>query len=60
MEQQQRTAHTQGTEQTVREHPALRSILRVLGGEVEHIQVLDKSVSQNTGPLPVHIPEEER
>ncbi len=46
-EARQRVAHTQGAEQSVREHPAMRSLLRVLGGEVEHIQVLE---SQRTPP----------
>jgi hypothetical protein len=37
-----RVAREQGAEQQVREHPALRNVLRVLGGEVEHIQVLEE------------------
>lgn len=38
---QARAAHTQSTEGKVRSHPAVRSVLKLLGGEIEHIQVLE-------------------
>lgn len=38
---QARTAHTQSTEGKVRSHPAIRAVLKHLGGEIEHIQVLE-------------------
>ena len=41
-----RTAHEVSTDQTVRGHPAIRAALRILGGELEHIQVLER---QRTG-----------
>ena len=41
-----RAAHEVSTDQTVRGHPAIRSALRILGGELEHIQVLER---QRTG-----------
>ena len=37
-----KTARTQGVEQRVREHPAVRSVLLHLGGQVEHIQLTDE------------------
>jgi hypothetical protein len=40
-EAQARTAHQQSTEGKVRSHPAIRAVLKVLGGEIEHIQVLE-------------------
>ncbi|MGO9832315.1 MAG: DNA polymerase III subunit gamma/tau [Myxococcaceae bacterium] len=36
-----RAAHEVSTDQTVRGHPAIRAALRILGGELEHIQVLE-------------------
>jgi hypothetical protein len=36
---QARTAHQQSTEGKVRSHPAIRAVLKHLGGEIEHIQV---------------------
>jgi hypothetical protein len=36
-----RAAHTQNTEGKVRSHPAIRAVLKFLGGEIEHIQVLE-------------------
>lgn len=39
--QEQRAARDRGADQKVRAHPALASILRVLGGEIEHVQVLE-------------------
>lgn len=38
-EAQARTAHQHSTEGKVRSHPAIRAVLKVLGGEIEHIQV---------------------
>jgi hypothetical protein len=38
---QARAAHTQSTEGKVRTHPAVRAVLKILGGEIEHIQVLE-------------------
>ncbi len=38
---QARTAYTQSTEGKVRSHPSVRAVLKVLGGEIEHIQVLE-------------------
>jgi hypothetical protein len=40
-EAQARAAHTQSTEGKVRSHPAVRAVLKHLGGEIEHIQVLE-------------------
>jgi hypothetical protein len=40
-EAQARTAHQQSTEGKVRSHPATRAVLKILGGEIEHIQVLE-------------------
>lgn len=41
-EAQSRAAHEKSTDQMVRAHPAVRTALRLLGGEVEHIQVFDR------------------
>jgi hypothetical protein len=41
-----RAAHELSMDTTVRGHPAIRSALRILGGELEHIQVLER---QRTG-----------
>lgn len=38
---QARSAHQQSTEGKVRSHPAIRAVLKHLGGEIEHIQVLE-------------------
>jgi hypothetical protein len=40
-EAQARTAHQHSTEGKVRSHPAIRAVLKHLGGEIEHIQVLE-------------------
>jgi hypothetical protein len=37
-----RVAHEASTDLTVRGHPAVRAALRILGGELEHIQVLER------------------
>jgi hypothetical protein len=39
---QDRATHTRTTDAKVRTHPATRAVLRVLGGELEHIQVFEK------------------
>jgi hypothetical protein len=38
---QARAAYTQSTEGKVRSHPAVRAVLKILGGEIEHIQVIE-------------------
>ncbi|WP_407737966.1 DNA polymerase III subunit gamma/tau [Hyalangium sp.] len=38
---QARSAYQQSTEGKVRTHPAIRAVLKHLGGEIEHIQVLE-------------------
>lgn len=38
---QSRAAHEKSTEGKVRGHPAVRSVLKFLGGEIEHIQVYE-------------------
>jgi hypothetical protein len=38
---QARAAYTQSTEGKVRTHPAIRAVLKILGGEIEHIQVIE-------------------
>lgn len=38
---QSRAAHEKSTEGKVRSHPAVRSVLKFLGGEIEHIQVYE-------------------
>lgn len=40
-EQEVRRRRDQETEATVRTHPAVRAALKLLGGEIEHIQVLE-------------------
>ncbi len=55
-EAQARTAHQQNTEGKVRSHPAIRAVLKILGGEIEHIQVLEPERSA-AGPA-VETPEE--
>ncbi len=40
-ESQARTAYQQSTEGKVRSHPAIRAVLKHLGGEIEHIQILE-------------------
>jgi hypothetical protein len=39
---QDRAAREKGIESKVRAHPAVRAALRILGGELEHVQVLDR------------------
>jgi hypothetical protein len=40
-EQADRRRHEQETEAIVRNHPAVRATLKLLGGEIEHVQVLE-------------------
>jgi hypothetical protein len=53
---QARAAHTQSTEGKVRSHPAIRSVLKALGGEIEHIQVLEPE-RPSASPAP-EVPED--
>jgi hypothetical protein len=53
---QARAAHTQSTEVKVRSHPAVRSVLKLLGGEIEHIQVLEPE-RPSASPAP-EVPED--
>jgi hypothetical protein len=39
---QDRATHTKTTDAKVRTHPATRAVLKILGGELEHIQVFEK------------------
>ena len=41
LEARQRDDREKGVEQTLRNHPAVRATLKILGGELEHIQVLE-------------------
>jgi hypothetical protein len=45
-----RDAHEKSTDAMVRSHPSVRAALRLLGGEVEHIQVLDRPRADASGP----------
>jgi len=38
---QSRAAHEKSTEGKVRNHPSVRAVLKLLGGEIEHIQVYE-------------------
>lgn len=40
----QRAAREKSTDSDVRNHPAVRAALRLLGGELEHVQVLEPEV----------------
>ncbi|EAU63567.1 hypothetical protein STIAU_7026 [Stigmatella aurantiaca DW4/3-1] len=53
---QARAAHTQSTEGKVRSHPAVRSVLKLLGGEIEHIQVIEPE-RPSASPAP-EVPED--
>jgi hypothetical protein len=53
---QARAAYTQSTEGKVRSHPAVRAVLKILGGEIEHIQVLEPE--RPTAPLAAESPDE--
>ncbi|PTL79207.1 DNA polymerase III subunit gamma/tau [Vitiosangium sp. GDMCC 1.1324] len=47
---QERAAYEKSTEGRVRSHPALRSTLKFLGGEIEHIQVYDQPARPVAAP----------
>jgi hypothetical protein len=53
-EAKERAAHERGVEFKVRRHPATEAVLRIFGGEVEHIQLLERSerasVAEPDGP----------
>lgn len=58
-EAQERTVHEKSTDARVRSHPALRSVLRILGGEVEHIQIYERerpAVPSTEGEAPEDAP----
>jgi len=40
-EAQQKDSREKGAEMALRNHPAVKATLRILGGELEHIQVLE-------------------
>jgi hypothetical protein len=42
VEAKERAAHERTTEARVRSHPAVQSAIKILGGEVEHVQVLER------------------
>jgi len=45
-----RDAHEKSTDAMVRAHPSVRAALRMLGGEVEHIQVFDRPRPEEVRP----------
>jgi hypothetical protein len=47
---QERTEHERSTEGRVRSHPAVRATLKLLGGEIEHIQVYEQPVRPAATP----------
>lgn len=47
-----RAAHEKSTEGKVRSHPAIRSVLKLLGGEVEHIQIYEPERPSVAAPSP--------
>lgn len=46
-----RAAHERSVEYRVRHHPALQSALRVLGGEIEHVQIFERE-RPTAAPVP--------
>jgi hypothetical protein len=56
VEAKERAAHERTVEARVRNHPALQSALRILGGEVEHVQVLERERPTVADPEPVDDP----
>jgi hypothetical protein len=42
LDAEERAEHERATGQSVRSHPAIVATLRILGGELEHIQVLER------------------
>jgi len=56
---QERAVHEKSTDVRVRSHPALRAVLRILGGEVEHIQIYEQerpAVLATQGEVPEDAP----
>ncbi len=53
-----RAAHEKSTEGKVRSHPAIRSVLKLLGGEVEHIQIYEPERPAVAAPPPSESPED--
>jgi hypothetical protein len=51
-EQEVRRRRDQETEATVRTHPAVRAALKLLGGEIEHIQMLEPVPPSAPAPEP--------
>jgi len=49
-ESAERAARDRGADQKLRNHPAVASILRLLGGEIEHIQPLEPERSEPPPP----------
>jgi hypothetical protein len=47
---QERADHERSTEGRVRSHPAVRATLKLLGGEIEHIQVYEQPVRPAAAP----------
>jgi hypothetical protein len=47
---QERTEHERSTEGRVRSHPAVRATLKLLGGEIEHIQVYEQPARPVAAP----------
>jgi hypothetical protein len=52
VEAKERAAHERTIEARVRSHPAVQSALKILGGEVEHVQVLERERPVATEPEP--------
>jgi hypothetical protein len=51
-EARQRDDREKGVEQTLRNHPAVRATIKILGGELEHIQVIEPGSTGNEEPTP--------
>ncbi|HZA50004.1 MAG TPA: hypothetical protein VE549_04635 [Myxococcaceae bacterium] len=51
-EAKERANHERSVEARVRNHPALQSALRILGGEVEHVHVLEHERPAAPDPTP--------
>jgi hypothetical protein len=52
-EAKERLAHEKSVESRIRRHPALLATLRMFGGEVEHIQMLERERPAAAEPEPV-------
>jgi hypothetical protein len=56
---QERQQRVNSTDESVRHHPAVRAALKLLGGELEHIQVLEPEPSTKAAPSSeLEVPEE--